>query len=145
MNTVDQRITLARRWAAAEVPFLHQGRNEYGSDCIGLLVYCTGYPEDEIPSYSRDPHNGLLEWHLEAAFGAPVCTAGPEGVQVGQLRPGDLVALAYGRAVRHVGVIALHPVHAGCLSLIHTDSSVGKVTEHILDEPWLKRIRKVHR
>lgn len=145
MNTVDQRITLARRWVNAKVPFLHQGRDENGADCIGLLVYCTGYPEGAIPSYSRDPHHGLLEYHLDAAFGAPVHTAGPEGVQGGQLLPGDLVAVAYGRAVRHVGVIALHPVHAPHLSVIHTDAMVGRVTEHILDERWLKRIRKVYR
>jgi len=146
MNDVDTRITLARRWATAKVPFLHQGRDANGADCIGLLVYATGYAEGDIPAYSRDPHDGLLEAQLDGAFGPAAVVVGAEGAQEGDLRPGDLVAMTYGRReCRHVGIVAQHPVHASSLSMIHTDAMVGKVTEHILDERWLRRIRRVYR
>lgn len=146
MNDIDTTITLARRWAAAKVPFLHLGRDQNGADCIGLLVYATGYARTQPPAYSRDPHHGLLESQLELAFGPAAVSAGREGVTMDQLQVGDKVAMSYGRGdSRHVGIIAEHPVHAGHLSLIHTDASVGRVTEHIIDERWLKRIRKVHR
>ena len=146
MNDVDTRITLARRWVALRVPFLHLGRDRNGSDCIGLLVYSIGHDEKDVPAYSRDPHHGLLERELERVFGPPVVTAGREGVQAEQLRVGDVVAMAYGRGnPRHVGFIAEHPVYAGHLSMIHTDAMVGEVTEHSIDDHWLARIRKVHR
>jgi hypothetical protein len=61
------------------------------------------------------------------------------------LRPGDAVAMAYGRPIRHVGIVAEHPAYPAYLSLIHTDSTLGRVTEHILDAKWLRRIRQVYR
>lgn len=145
MNTVEQRIELARAWVALEVPFLHLGRNALGADCVGLLVYALEYPEGRIPAYPRDPYQGKLEAELTAALGEPVARGGADGVGAATLLPGDVVAMAYGRPVRHVGFIAEHPAYPGHLSLIHTDSSVGKVTEHILDERWLSRIKLVYR
>ncbi len=145
MNSVKERIRLARLWVDAQVPFHHLGRDENGSDCIGLLVYCTGYPVDKVPAYPRDPYRGMLERQLEAAFGPPVLSLGREGAEAVTLQPGDLVAMAYGLPVRHVGILAQHPAYPGHLSLIHTDLTVGRVTEHILDDLWLQRIRKVWR
>lgn len=145
MTTVDERIARARVWVDLQVPFLHLGRDTNGSDCIGLLVHCIGYPESRIPAYPRDPYQGKLEAELELALGAPVLAVGREGVHNSDLLPGDVVAMAYGLPVRHVGIVAEHPAYAGYLSIIHTDSSVGRVTEHILDDKWLRRIRKVWR
>lgn len=145
MNTVEERIRLAREWVEAQVPFHHLGRDENGADCIGLLVHCIGYPESKIPAYPRDPYRGKLEAELELALGPPVLTLGRDGADGATLLPGDLVAMAYGAPVRHVGIVAQHPAYPGHLSLIHTDLTVGRVTEHILDDLWLQRIRKVWR
>lgn len=59
------------------------------------------------------------------------------------IRPGDAVAMAYGGPIRHCGLVA-DDIHGG-LSLIHTDSILGRVTEHPLDQKWLRRIRRVYR
>lgn len=120
------------------VPFGHQGRNPAVSiDCIGLLVLAfrdAGLSVDafDCADYGRDPHDGLLEWHLSAAFGSPVSG----------LQPDDVVAIAYGRPIRHVGIIGTDGER---LTLIHTDSNVGRVVEHGIDARWRRRIRRVYR
>ncbi len=118
------------------VPWRHQGRNpDVGIDCAGLIVLAFGFPpERDFTAYGRMPHDGLLEQHLAAVFGPPID---------GDLKPGDVVAMAYGRVIRHVGIVGDY-VHGG-LSLIHTDSTLGHVTEHPLDGKWVARVRLVYR
>lgn len=116
------------------VPWRHQGRDPAkGIDCAGLLIYAfevTG----QTPSYGRDPHHGLMDATIQRFLGPPVD---------GPMQPGDAVSMAYAGDVRHCGIIGDHP--DGGLSLIHTDSIVGCVTEHRLDAKWLRRIRRVYR
>ena len=126
--------------AYLKVPFRHQGRDPAtGIDCIGLLVLACrdagrlDKVEMDFTGYSRDPHDGLLEQHLERVFGPPV----------DDMRPGDIVALKYGGPIRHVGIVGDYLY--GGLSLIHTDSRLGRVTEHRIDERWLDQIAVVHR
>lgn len=128
----------ARRYL--DVPFRHQGRSERAMDCVGLLALAVrdcGWHDllaHDIAGYGRNPHNGLLESGLAAAFGEPLA---PEEAQ-----PGDVVAVRYEREIRHVAIVGDHPEG---LSLIHTDSRVGFVTEHHLSPRWLKRIAHVYR
>lgn len=121
------------------VPWRHQGRDPaIGIDCVGLLVLAFGLaPERDFTAYGRMPHDGMLERHLAAVFGAPV----PNGVL--DARPGDVAAMAYGRAIRHVGIVGDYAL--GGLSLIHTDSTLGHVTEHPLDGKWVARVRAIYR
>lgn len=128
-----------------DVKFLHLGRDHNGIDCIGLVAYAEQYPIEKIPPYGRDPVDGQLERQLDSVLGAPLCTCGPQGVQANTLVAGDVVVLAYGRRCRHVGLVAQHPTIEGVLSIIHSDSTLGRVTEHSLDEKWLRRIRRVYR
>jgi len=120
------------------VPFRHQGRNpSVGLDCIGLLVAAAtvlGLPQvaGDSTAYGRDPAHGLLESYMRDLFGSPVS----------DMQPGDIVAIDFKGAIRHVGIVGIHP---GGLSLIHTNFSVGKVTEARLDDRWLKRIKAVYR
>ena len=137
MKTVDRAREML------DIPFLHQGRDRHGIDCIGLLAYACEYPTAQIPAYPRDPLRNQLEQHLDTVLGAPVLTS--VGVGKSALQVGDIVAMAYTGATRHVGLVAQHPQYPGELSLIHTDSRLGRVTEHILDEKWLRRIRRVYR
>ena len=122
------------------VPFLHQGRNPaVGIDCIGLIV-CAGkdcgmaFPAFDSTAYGPDPAHGLLERHLQAAFGPPV--------PVADIGPGDVVSINFAGAVRHVGIVGKHP---DGLSLIHTNSSEDCVTEARIDSRWLRRIAGVYR
>lgn len=140
MNPPDVAIARARELLG--VPFLHLGRDSHGIDCVGLLAYAHQQPATALPAYPRDPYSGQLEAGLQAACGEPVALA---PVPLAALQVGDVVAMAYGLPIRHVGLVATHPTLPGVLSLIHTDSTLGEVTEHILDAKWLRRIRKVYR
>lgn len=118
------------------VPFQHQGRTRHGLDCVGLVVLSAvmcGIATGDFTDYTRDPHHGLLESHLERVFGAPVA----------DIRPGDVVAIDYKGATRHVGIVAEYP--GGGLSLIHASHFTRCVTEHRIDDRWMKRIVGVYR
>lgn len=122
------RSMLGVRWA-------HQGRNPaVGIDCVGLVTLSLGIIEERV-EYRRDPLNGQLEAALEAQFGPPL--------PVEQMQHGDVVAIAYGKPIRHVGLVA---TGENGLNLIHTDQIVvNEVTEHPIDGLWLKRIKRVYR
>lgn len=123
------------------IPFVHQGRDRNGIDCIGLMAYAIEYDFDKIPAYPRNPVNSELENAMQAAFGSPLLLK----PTIDQLQEGDLAAMQYRGPIRHVGIVVNHVNLPGVLSLIHTDSMVGEVTEHILDAKWLRRIEKVWR
>lgn len=117
-----------------DVPWVHQGRDpRFGLDCIGLLI--VAFDGHETTDYSREPHDGLLEAGLRRHFGEPLPAA--------EARVGDVALLRFGRMPRHVGIIADY-IYGG-LSLIHTDSMVGCVTEHPLDAKWQRRVVEVYR
>ena len=134
-------IERMRELSAAKVPFLHQGTDFNGIDCVGALCYAFEY-RGPIPAYPRDPINGELELHLKRVFG-PHLFERPEATDV--LLPGDVVSMQYRGPARHVALLAQHPTLPGQLSMIHTDSNLGWVTEHILDFKWRRRIVKVWR
>lgn len=123
-----------RARALLDVPWRHQGRDPaVGLDCVGLIVRALELTED-YTAYGRDPHQGQLEAELQRRFGA--------ALPVEQMQPGDVVAMAFAGPVRHVGLVADSTLG---LTLIHTDSNVGKVTEHLIDARWMRRIRGVYR
>lgn len=121
-----------------DVPWVHQGRNpSVGIDCVGLLILAfEADPADHPTAYSRSPHGGVIARQLRQHFGDPV----PGGPQVG-----DVVLMGFGvhGEARHVGVIGDY-VYGG-LSIIHTDSIVGRVVEHPFDAKWQRRVREVYR
>ena len=129
---------LARARALIGVPWRHQGRDPcIGLDCVGLLVLALGVKEDALPSYSREPHAGVLE-------GALAHYLGPARSADAPWRSGDIAVLAYGGALRHCGLLA-DDASGGGFSLIHTDTRLGRVTEHPLDRRWQRRIRLTYR
>jgi cell wall-associated NlpC family hydrolase len=146
----DTAIERMRELVAAKVPFVHQGRDFAGIDCVGALVYAFQY-DGPVPAYPQDPVNGELERELRRIFGAPALerastVARPFTADL--LRPGDVVSMQYAGPVRHVAMLAMHVDQRNCpgtLSCIHTDAMLGRVTEHILDAKWLRRIMRVWR
>lgn len=128
---------IARRYFG--VKWQHQGRNPaIALDCIGLLVVCErelgGVVRDQV-GYPRNPHGDTLEAALREHYGSPIPKA--------DMAPGDAVSMRFRGPVRHAGIIGEH--RGGGLSLIHTDSHVGKVTEHAIDARWLGFIVNVYR
>ena len=119
-------------------PFRHRGRDPVvGIDCVGLAVLAArdcGWDVQDLADYTRHPKGGLLESMLRLNCGAPVS----------DMQAGDLVAIRYAHAgpVRHVGIVGDHP-HG--LSLIHTDSHIGRVVEQRIDQSITARIAAVYR
>lgn len=135
-------IERMRELVALRVPFHHQGRSLHGIDCVGALCYAVDYTTS-TPIYGRDPVNGELEKALTDILGAPIIDGG--NVTADMLKPCDILAMQYAGPIRHVGMALPHPAIAGALSIAHTDSNLGRVTEHSLDAKWLRRIAKVWR
>lgn len=128
-----KQIAIAR--SLLDTPWRHQGRDPAsGIDCAGLLEIA--YEAPFTVAYSRHPHGGLITKRMELTFG-PAIDDEPQA--------GDAVTLGFGfnGVVRHVGMIADY-AHGG-LSIIHTDSVVGRVVEHPFDDKWRRRVRGVYR
>lgn len=135
-----------RELVEAKAPFLHQGRDVNGIDCIGSLAYAFQY-KGIIPPYPADPIHGELEARLDEIVGKPaliVPRLTPLTTQAG-LESLDIVTMQYAGPTRHVATVVPHINIPGVLSIVHTDAMLGRVTEHILDVKWLRRIVKVYR
>lgn len=118
------------------VPWVHQGRDpKTGIDCIGLGLLA--FEVTSRADYGRHPHNGMLRSHLIEHFGEPV----EDAPRVGDVL--ELAGSARSRVGRHVAIVGDY--RYGGLSLIHTDNQVGCVTEHELDDHWMRRITGVFR
>lgn len=144
----SQVVERLRDLVAADVPFLHQGRDFQGIDCVGALAYGFQYTGNDIPNYPENPINGELERELNRIFGPAYkyrFNLLDPSITRDELQEKDILSIQYRGPVRHVAVVVNHRVLPGQLSMIHTDYAVGKVVEHILDERWLRRIVGVWR
>lgn len=143
----EHAIERMRELVANKTPFVHQGDNPIsGIDCVNALKYAFQY-EGEIPAYPENPINGELELNLQRIFGPPILSRSPHDPVFtnDQLRALDIVSMQYRGPARHVALVVDHIAIKGALSVIHTDASLNKVTEHILDFKWQRRILKVWR
>lgn len=149
MMNKEGAVERLRELAERKVPFVHQGRDLSGIDCVG--AWCYGFQfNGPVPEYPEDPVNGELEREMEARLGPPVLTVHRLEPLTTQelLQPLDTLSMQYRGPIRHVAIVVPHiDQHnfPGVLSIIHTDASLGRVTEHILDAKWLRRIVKVWR
>lgn len=131
-NTIQSKIiALAREQLGT--PFRHQGRlpGKY-LDCAGLVFYVAGQigaAYEDLPGYSRIPHDGLMESVLDKQ---PCLT------EVFDKQPGDILLMRITRDPQHVAI------YTGD-TIIHSYSEVCKVVEHRLDEVWEKRIVSIYR
>lgn len=109
-------------------PWVHQGRNEHGVDCVGLCVLAlrdSGIEVRDRTDYGQDP-DGTLRAEFIRVMGQPHQ----------DIRPGDMVIVKF-RAERHAAIVSSN---AFGLTLIHADSSHGRVVEHNIDDRWRRRI-----
>ena len=128
-----RQVEIAR--SLLNVPWVHQGRDPaIGIDCAGMLLLA--FEATDPTTYGRHPHAGLFEQRCEHHLGPPVDD---------EPRVGDVVLLGFGwrGPGRHIGIIADY-IYGG-LSIIHTDSVVGRVVEHPFDDKWRRRVRKLYR
>ena len=124
-------------------PWQHQGRSRNAIDCLGLLALSerdTGRAVADRTDYARVPNPDELQAGLQAHYGVPVAGAEPE---MAALLPGDKLLLRYGRDAQHVAIVT---DHKDTLGMIHAYAGANcRVTEHILDDKWRRRIVAVFR
>ena len=121
--TRAQFVAEARRWLG--VPWVHQGRNRYGVDCIGLLlVVCRrlGLSDYEVSGYGRSPNADFMRRECERLM---TPTDDPQ--------PGDVLVMRFSREPQHVLIKTDHGV-------IHAWSVPGRVVEVRMPDAWARRI-----
>lgn len=133
MIEVQQLIEEARTWIG--VPFRHQGRSKYGTDCIGLIVCIRNAVEPwagmyEPSNYSRTSIESLLVDKMNEYGFTPVRKVAP-GVVI-------LIKWPKSKTPTHVAL---------CLgeTMIHAYRRTEKVCEVGYREPWLRMTSGLYR
>lgn len=124
--------TAARQYLG--VKFHHQGRQPWALDCGGLLIIAAndlGVTLSDVSGYSRMPDGVTLKATMDKQL-----------TKVNRKpQPNDILLMAFRHNPQHIGIVTdLN----GKLGIIHAFEGVKEVTEHILDDVWLKRIKAVY-
>ncbi len=128
-------IREARTWV--DTPYIHQARVKHkGVDCVGIVIGIGRdlklLPRDfEITGYSPTPVSNTMGGELDKYL---------DRIDKKSMRGGDILWMLYG---------GKYPQHLAILTndrtIIHANNKIGSCKEHILDEKWVKRIRRVYR
>lgn len=124
MITREQVVTEARTWIGRQ--WRHQGRNENGVDCVGLVVMvckALGLSDYDSTSYGRDPDAMKFLPHF--------INGGAERINPLTAGDGDLVIFRQSKFPCHSGILAT--MH-GTRSVIHAHAGRRKVTEELVPE-----------
>lgn len=131
--------------ALINTPFKHQGRTGVGLDCLGLFIYIckslnirsnkTGELLHQLDScnYSTSPNTSKLIIELDKQLYIK---------NINDISFGDIALFSFNNNPQHLGILGNY--YLGGFSLIHSYSGVGRVTEHVLDNKWFKRLYKVY-
>lgn len=116
-------IEEARKWL--ETRWVHQGRNEGGIDCAGLLILvgsALGLQAEDMYGYKRSPDGRTFQEHI---FRQTVHENSP--------RPGSIGLFRESRFPTHCGIFAEQD---GQLTLIHAYMPARKVIEEPFIHEW---------
>ena len=126
--TRQQIIDQARTYQG--VPYLHQGRNKGGVDCIGLIVAVLMdldiHDFSYACNYSIYPDGQTL---IDRVAEHCTATANPQ--------PGDLLIFRIRKAPQHCAILSSRN---GEETLIHAYQGVEYVSEHGFDAKWRSRL-----
>lgn len=135
MNTVlvDRAAIVAAARRYLDVPWMHQGRTQYGVDCAGLLM-CVAYDlkmrDVRISDYGRLPDakraQAIIDEHMDRVPFSDLC-------------PGDVLSFVILNDVQHYGVLT-EPGR-----FLHAYEPVGRVVEQSLAGQWMRRLRGCYR
>lgn len=123
MTTREQFIVEARSWVG--VPYIHQGRNRFGVDCIGLVIavrHALGLPHYDVADYGRVPDGVRLRSEC-AKFMTPVAEA----------QPGDVYLMRITKYPQHLAIATER-------GLLHAWGPAGKVVETTMPTSWRSRV-----
>lgn len=121
------------------VPYHHQGRNEHGIDCIGLVIAALAKQGIDVKApanYGRSPRGSLLTDLIEQSglvYKLPIDLRklGP--------RRGDVLIFTIRDDPQHVGV-ALSPT-----TMIHAAAASKFVREVPISEGWRSKLTDIFR
>lgn len=122
-------VAEARSWL--DVRWVHQGRNRYGIDCIGLVVVVRrtlGIGDYDIAGYPRAPDGTFMSHFFQAG-----------GVRVGipKARPADLLLFKDAKSPCHVGIITAR--NGELMHMVHAYASRHKVIEEPVINEWQEK------
>lgn len=127
----SQIVEIARKYEG--VPWLHQGRNIYGLDCVGFIVKVgldLGCRVIDIKAYSEFYNPKVLIKAFE--------DNGCRKIHKSKLLSGDIVLINIGKVPMHVGILTMKN---GVKHIIHSFGSSGKVREEEVYDLFEKRFR----
>lgn len=140
----DRIVAAARRYL--DVRYYHAGRSEHGLDCAGLLVvvaHDVGITDYDDVDYARDPPAERLTATL-SQFARTIWRRSEEpDLPIGRFEPGDLLQFEILGIPRHAGIAAAD--ERGRATMIHAYQGANRVTEHLFDKHWQKRLWAVYR
>jgi cell wall-associated NlpC family hydrolase len=129
MPTSNDFIAAARSYMG--VKWRHQGRNQMGVDCVGLVLCCLdeiGIPAPDMQGYRRTPDPIFVE-HIRNNSLSSTTTD-----------PGMLGIFRDGTQPCHVGIFA---TMYGQTSLIHAYAGTGIVMEEVFIHDWPNKLVEV--
>lgn len=119
-------VAEGQRWLGT--PYVHQGRSQYGVDCIGFVI-CVRHAVEAIPSwltetrtYARQPMHGLLLSRIAAH-----CTP------LDQVEEGCLIVIRWPR-MKEPAHVALY----GGGNILHAYQKVNRVIQSGYRANWLR-------
>lgn len=108
----------------------HQGRTDYGLDCVGLVVVCAkhfNFTQFDFTRYSPRPQSRKF---IKAFYDGGCSRITPWSLT--KLLPGDIVVMSYGIYPMHCGIYATRD---GVPTVIHSSAIGRKVREEDLVAP----------
>lgn len=130
MVTREEFVAEARKWI--DVPYLHQGRNRHGVDCIGLLLvvgWALGLSEYDVKGYGRIPNAGFLQAECDRLM---------VRIPSDEVQPADVYLMRFTRDPQHLGI-------ATDRGLLHAWGGAGRVTETVMPHSWRVRVVQAYR
>jgi cell wall-associated NlpC family hydrolase len=126
--TREQWIDEIRSWVG--VPWVHQGRNRHGVDCIGLVIasaHALGLTEFDTRAYGRTPMGDFL-----------VRMCNEHMTRKARAEPGDVLLMRLSKFPQHFAVL----VEPG--RIVHARGEDGRVVETNIPDAWCRRVVGVY-
>ncbi len=132
MPKTDDFIQAARSYLT--LPWLHQGRNRAGVDCVGLIIAAAadiGIEIGDSLGYRRTPDPERFVEHIKSVTDPATGSA-----------PGVVALFRERQQPCHAGIFA---EREGVLTLIHSYAPIGKVMEEPFIHHWPRLLMMTRR
>ena len=139
-QVIDRQRLIADVISMIDTPYHHQGRDENGLDCVGLIIAALrrqGIDPQAPADYGKSPPGNSLLKHIDQ------CGLFQQ-VHVGQRQPGDMLVFVIRSDPQHLGLLVERPA-GGPEIMVHSADVIMRVRAATLGEAWLKRIAAVYR